>query len=174
MLSVTPSGKVSSLASGGTDPPPEPNGAGPSSTHARHGTVFGTAPGVSVQLTPNCLLSGLFSRMRYPSCNIFVSPGSCSDSSRNFVCETGAGALCFPTGSGAGYPITGARAANETVMMMMMVGIQDKSRSAMRSLLLSNSGYLFNLTQSSSKTVIPSWVHMDPVCPFCPTLAKPP
>ena len=45
------------VASGGTDPPPEPNGAAPSSTCARHGTVFGTAPGVSVQLTPNCLPS---------------------------------------------------------------------------------------------------------------------
>ena len=39
------------VASGGTDPPPEPNGAGPPSTCARHGTVFGTAPGVFTRLT---------------------------------------------------------------------------------------------------------------------------
>ena len=51
--------KARNVASGGTDSPPEPNGAGPPSTCARHGTVFGTAPGVSRQL------NGLFSRMRY-------------------------------------------------------------------------------------------------------------
>ena len=44
-----------------------------------------------------------------------------------------------------------------------MVCLQDKSRSAMRSLLLSNSGYLFSLMQNSSKTVVPSWVRLDPV-----------
>ena len=38
--------KARNAASGGTDPPPEPSGAGPPSTCARHGTVFGTAPAV--------------------------------------------------------------------------------------------------------------------------------
>ena len=48
-------------ASRETDHPPEPNGAGPPSTCARHGTVLGTAPEVSVQLTPNCLPSADYS-----------------------------------------------------------------------------------------------------------------
>ena len=58
-------------------------------------------------------LSGLFFRMRYASCIIFVSLGSCSDSSGNFICEASAGALYFFTrASNAAYSITGAGAAD--------------------------------------------------------------
>ena len=55
-------------------------------------------------------------------------------------------------------------------MMMMIRGHPGRSRSAMRSLPRSTLCICSNLMQHTSKTVIPSWVRLDPVRPLSNTV----
>ena len=107
------------MASGGTAPPPEPQW-GPPSLHLCE-TLHGLWDGARGFRAPHSklpALSGLSSRRRYASCSILVSPGSCSDFSRDLMLLRRASARSMMARAAGedddAYSITGARVAEVT------------------------------------------------------------